>query len=90
MVCRFLLLLQLGPGRGVVVAAAVALCLIQGLQLRGQGAELMADRLEPLLLLGLVLLKVRVQESLIRYLLGYRMESLSLLQKLWKKSEVTT
>ena len=39
-------------------------------------------------LLGLVLLKDRVQESLTVYLQGYLMENLSLLQKLQKKSEL--
>ena len=47
----------MGPGGGIVVVAAVALRLIQGLQFRGKWGECSADGFEPLLLLGLVLLQ---------------------------------
>ena len=57
MVGGFLFRLQLGPGGGIVVVTAVALCLIQGLELCGEWGECSADGFEPLLLLGLILLQ---------------------------------
>ena len=54
----FLFRLQLSPGRGIVVVAADALRLIQGLELCCQGGERSADRFQPLLLFGLILLQL--------------------------------
>jgi len=53
----FLFRLQLSPGRGIVVVAAVALRLIQGLEFCGEGGECSADGFEPLLLLALIMLQ---------------------------------